>query len=461
MSIADDSKQPELPCEAGPALNSFGPACLLPVLSAMREGVVGVDGDLRIIGVNPAAERILGRDFVELAGSPVCTLYGDESCPSDQLAETLRSGEPILDFQTSIRLRSGGRGQVLIRSVPLEPRQGGSMGVALILGDVTEVTELRKRIRRRRRLGDIVGQDQRMQELFRLIEDVAASPASVLIRGESGTGKELVAKAIHNESNRASGPFVQVNCSALSESLLESELFGHAKGAFTGAIASRRGRFEEASGGTIFLDEIGDVSPVIQVKLLRVLQERVVERVGENQPRPVDVRVVSATNRDLAALLATGRMREDFFYRIKVVSLEIPPLRQRRQDIPLLVRHFLDRARATDEAAADVDISSAAMSTMMAHAWPGNVRELANAVEHALVLRRGGVIQPQHLPVEISRGGQAGLREVPLHSDQERDLILAALERAGWNRSRAARQLGIDRTTLWRKIREYRLQESS
>ncbi len=234
-------------------------------------------------------------------------------------------------------------GHVLLRTAALRHRDGTPLGMALILGDVTEVTTLRQQMSGRTRLGRLVGRDPKMQELFALITDVAGSDATVLIRGESGTGKELVARAIHEGSGRSDGPFVQVNCSALAETLLESELFGHVKGAYTGAVADRRGRFEEAAGGTLFLDEIGDVSPVVQVKLLRVLQERVIERVGDNRPVPVDVRVVSATNRDLDHLLASGRLREDFFYRIKVVSLTIPPLRDRREDIPLLITHLLQR----------------------------------------------------------------------------------------------------------------------
>ncbi len=267
-----------------------------------------------------------------------------------------------------------------------------------------------------------------------------------------------MALAVHNASGRSSGPFVQVNCSALSENLLESELFGHVKGAYTGAVNDRRGRFEEADGGTIFLDEIGDVSPVVQVKLLRVLQERTIERVGDNKPIAVNVRVVSATNRDLDFLLASGQMREDFYYRIKVVSLVIPPLRDRREDITLLVAFFLDRIAERQDRAGPPVVSGEAMRLLMNHSWPGNVRELDNSLEHAVVLSRGGAIKAMHLPPEMFRSNSEGrLREVPLHSSQEKEMLAAALERAGWNRSRAARRLGIDRTTLWRKIREYGL----
>ncbi|MCB1183300.1 sigma 54-interacting transcriptional regulator [bacterium] len=434
---------------------------IIEIISALNEGVIALDPDLRIVAMNPTAERMLDRDAAALIGAPVCEFFGDPSCPRDLLAETLRSGDSIIDFQTTISFGDDRRGDVLLRSVPVTGREGRPLGIVLILGDVTEVTDLRKRVDRQFRLGDIVGRDRKMRELFDLITDVGDSEATVLIRGESGTGKELVARAVHRASRRRGGPFVQVNCSALSEHLLESELFGHVRGAYTGAVGDRRGRFEEAHGGTIFLDEIGDVSPVVQVKLLRVLQERTIERVGDNRPIPVDVRVVSATNRDLDALLATGRLREDFYYRIKVISLHIPPLRDRREDIPLLVSHFAASIARREHLAEIPAIGGEAMTALMRHAWPGNVRELENALEHALVLSRGRTVLPAHLPPEVGAPagtGPRGLGAVPRHSDAERDVLAAALRETGWNRSRAARRLGIDRTTLWRKIREYGLE---
>jgi DNA-binding NtrC family response regulator len=288
---------------------------------------------------------------------------------------------------------------------------------------------------------------------------VAGSEATVLIRGESGTGKELVARALHDSSGRAAGPFVAVNCSALSEQLLESELFGHVRGAFTGAVTDRRGRFAEAGGGTIFLDEIGDVSPVVQVKLLRVLQERVVERVGDGRPVPVDVRVVSATHRDLEMLMATGRLREDFYYRIKVVSLRVPPLRERREDIPLLAAHILERFARRDGLATPPALGESALTLLMAHDWPGNVRELENALDHALVLAHGGALAANHLPPELREAARTvGRTTKPsAHTEEERALLARVLREENWHRTRAARRLGMDRSTLWRKIREYGL----
>ncbi|MEN8006902.1 MAG: sigma 54-interacting transcriptional regulator [Candidatus Krumholzibacteriota bacterium] len=442
-------------------LAQIKPTSLLSIIRSLREGIIALDADLRILTMNPAAEEILGRSARELAGVLVCDLFGNKSCPEDVLQETLRSGEAIIDFQTTVQLADGRRGHVLLRTSPLLDQQGVSLGIALILGDVTEVTTLRQQMSPRHRLGNLVGRDPKMRELFDLVSSVAGSEATVLITGESGTGKELVARAVHEASSRADGPFVQVNCSALSENLLESELFGHVKGAYTGAVGDRVGRFQEAAGGTIFLDEIGDVSPVIQVKLLRVLQERVIERVGDNRPIPVDVRVVSATNRDLETLLATGRMREDFFYRIKVVSLAIPPLRDRREDIPLLITHLLAKIARREGQPGPPAVSGEALRLLMNHHWPGNVRELENSLEHALVLSRGEIIGGSHLPPELFRSGSRraqGLNDVPVHSDQEKNLLRDALRGTGWNRSKAARRLGIDRTTLWRKIKEYGLE---
>ncbi len=441
----------------------------MSIITSLREGIIALDQDLRILTMNPAAEDILGQSRWDLSGVSVCQLFGEKACPQDVLEKTLRSGQPIVDFQTTVQLGDNRLGHVLLRTAPMLRRNGESLGLALLLGDVTEVTTLRQKMVQQSGLGNIIGRDSKMRELFQLIGDVADSEAAVLIRGESGTGKELVAEAVHRASSRSNGPFVKVNCSALSENLLESELFGHVKGAYTGAVRDRRGRFEEADGGTIFLDEIGDVSPVVQVKLLRVLQEHIIEKVGDNNPISVNVRVVSATNRNLDHLLASGQMREDFYYRIKVVSLQIPPLRDRREDIPLLVAHFLGRISKKQSLKKPPIVLGDAMRLLMNYTWPGNVRELENALEHAVVLSRTEAIKALHLPPELiqttgavgsARMRRAGFQNVPsppLHSNAEKEMLAVALQKTGWNRSRAARQLGIDRTTLWRKIREYEL----
>jgi two-component system response regulator PilR (NtrC family)/two-component system response regulator HydG len=327
-------------------------------------------------------------------------------------------------------------------------------------------TELRREVASlRARAGEgararIVGRSPAMLRLFDLIERVAATRATVLVSGETGTGKELVARAIHDLSDRARRPFVAVNCSALPESLLESELFGHVKGAFTGAVASRRGLFEEAAGGTLFLDEIATISPAIQVKLLRVLQERVVHRVGGGAPVPVDYRLVAAANVELEDEVAAGRFREDLFYRLNVFPLTVPPLRERGSDIGLLAHHF--RLRAAKENGIDPpDIPAETIARMMEYAWPGNVRELENFVERAVILHAGAATLPFNPPRRGAEVGESSLLDEAASARWslerlEREYVLRILREAGGNQGRAAEMLGIDRRTLTRKLKQYR-----
>ena len=436
-------------------LCSFRPEGIQDILDALQDVILVINTEMEVVSMNHAAVELFGLDPDALIGRGICSLFGEGSFPEDCLRGTIVTGESILDYQTTILMEGERRGEVLIRTVPLRRESGVIEAAAIILHDVTEVTSLRKEADRRTGYARMIGANREMQALYRLIEDVAPSHATVMIRGESGTGKELVARALHYGSNRADGPFVMVNCSALSENLLESELFGHVRGAFTGAVSTRKGRFEEAIGGTIFLDEIGDISPVVQVKLLRVLQQKIVEKVGDNTPVPVDVRVVSATNRDLEDLVARGLMREDFYYRIKVVSLQVPPLRDRREDIPMLLEHFL-----AGHGAEAREIDDAVLRILMSYDWPGNVRELEHAIEHAVVLARGERISPQHLPPEIvGRTPDVDLRLAGGDPDTEEARIRDALQRNAWRRGRTARELGIDRSTLWRKIKTYGISE--
>ncbi|MEZ4367882.1 MAG: sigma-54 dependent transcriptional regulator [Kofleriaceae bacterium] len=320
-----------------------------------------------------------------------------------------------------------------------------------------EARQLRARVQDRTRSGNIIGDGPEMQRIFEVVDQVAPSRATVLLTGESGTGKELVAGALHARSPRAAGPFVKLHCAALAESLLESELFGHERGAFTGAVSRRDGRFAQADGGTLFLDEIGEISPAIQVKLLRFLQEHEFERVGSDQTVRVDVRVVAATNRDLAAEVAAGRFREDLFYRLNVVALELPPLRARREDIPALARFFLDRF-AKDSGKTIDAIAPDCLERLVAHDWPGNVRELENAIERAVVMSTGGALEARHLPAAV-RPGSPTLdgQQIPGASmaQIERYAITRTLEHTGGSTSRAAEILGISTRTIQYRLHEY------
>jgi two-component system response regulator AtoC len=328
-----------------------------------------------------------------------------------------------------------------------------------------EVVRLRDQVDQRQRLGGLIGRSPAMQELFRAVERIARSKASVLLSGESGTGKELVARAIHDLGPRANGPFIAVNCAAIPHTLIESELFGHEKGAFTDAVDRRVGRFEAASGGTLLLDEIGELAPAVQVKLLRALQERRIERLGSSRPIDVDARIVAATNRDLEKDVDAGRFRADLFYRINVVPVRLPPLRERREDIRLLADSFV--AQSESRGGAERSLSPEAVRALETYAWPGNVRELENAVEHGITLCEGELIQLDDLPESIAHCGKTeGLRE-EWRSGQisfeealagfEREMLCEALERRDWNQTRAAADLRITRRLLKLKMDRFEI----
>jgi len=321
-----------------------------------------------------------------------------------------------------------------------------------------ENTILRKRLARQYRVHDIVSKNPRMHEILKLAQEVASLRSTVLIQGESGTGKEMVARAIHNSGDRAPKPFVAVSCAALAETLLESELFGHEKGAFTGASQQKRGKFEMADGGTIFLDEIGDISPKLQVDLLRVLQERCFYRVGGQEEVRVDVRVIAATHVNLQQAVADGKFRDDLFYRLNVIEIRVPPLRDRREDVPMLAHHFLERL--SHELGKDIgDISEGALKVLMDYNWPGNVRELENAVERAMVTCRTKALTEEDFSF-LAQNGAAHAWTVPAGmtlNDMEKLLIAATLQRTGGNIKESAALLGIDRSTLYEKIKRYEI----
>jgi transcriptional regulator with PAS, ATPase and Fis domain len=345
-----------------------------------------------------------------------------------------------------------------------------------IIGVVETVTDLTELIKARRkaeeaisrlgeiyRMDNIIGKSHAMQDVFTAIKAAAASDATVLVQGESGTGKELVAGAIHYNSDRSAGPLITVNCSALSESLLESELFGHVRGAYTGAHQHRAGRFEEAEGGTVFLDEIGELSPFIQVKLLRVLQEHEIERVGESKRRKINIRIIAATHKDLYSLVHEGKFRDDLYYRLKVFPILLPPLRTRREDVPLLVSHFIEKQNKKT-AKRIHGVSQAAMRILMDYSWPGNVRELENAIEHAFVVCNRDQIEPHDLPVEVRQmryphrletpAAQAGPRSYR-KANITKAALLELLDECGWNKAEVARRIGISRTAVWKYMNKW------
>jgi transcriptional regulator with PAS, ATPase and Fis domain len=346
------------------------------------------------------------------------------------------------------------------------------IGVVETVTDLSEISRARQeaeealiRLGEKHRLDNLIGKSHEMQKVFAAINAAAASDATILIVGESGTGKELVAGAIHQRSTRTTYPLIVVNCSALTESLLESELFGHVKGAFTGATHNRTGRFEEADGGTVFLDEIGEISPYIQVKLLRVLQEREIERVGDSKTRKVNIRIMAATNRDLYSRVQEGHFRDDLYYRLKVFPIVLPPLKTRKDDIPLLTRHFIDRQnRKTGKNIKG--ISQYAMRVFLDHSWPGNVRELENAIEHAFVLCNRDQIEISDLPLEIRQPGDecspgaiagAAARKVRIGRDLSKEELMELLETNDWNKAAVARQLGVSRTAVWKYMKKWEI----
>lgn len=432
------------------------------ILDSLVEGILTLNDDGEVIGINRAACEILEtskRDAIRL-GCP-CLLGHDVCAPGSLLRESIARRRLIHDYQVELETESGRRKVLSLSTAVFRSGRKRARGGVIVFRDVTEIARLRHDLRERYRLHNVIGKSKPIQDVFRLIEQVADSDATVLVEGETGTGKELVARAIHHLGPRAAGPFVAVNCSALPESLLESELFGHVRGAFTGALRDKPGRFETAAGGTIFLDEIGDVSADVQVKLLRVLQERTIERVGGEGTIPVDIRVIAATNRPLADLVSAGRFREDLFYRLRVVPIALPALRGRRDDVPLLAQHFVEKYRSrTGRPIQGVDED--ALALMLDYSWPGNVRELENVIEYAFVKARGGFIGPAHLPPELlrHRTGSAPLdawsghvkRRKPRRPDLTRQHLQRTLDAVGWNVARAARRLQVSRTTLYKRM---------
>jgi len=426
------------------------------ILDSIADGVFTIDRDGRIMSFNRAAEKITGFTRSEAIGQFCFDIFRASICQhACALKRTLGTGKEIINLPVTVLTKDNRELPISISTAVLRDKAGRMIGGVETFRDLSLIEELRKELDDRYTFHDIVSKSHHIRRIFAVMPDIAESDSNVLIQGPSGSGKELFAKAIHHLSRRTDGAFVAVNCAALPDTLLESELFGYVRGAFTGADKDKPGRFAAAEGGTLFLDEIADLSPAMQVKLLRVLQEREYQPLGAASPRKADVRVIAASNRDLAQLVSGNDFRSDLFYRLNVVKIDLPPLVSRREDIPLLVDHFIRRfnARRGREISG---VSDAVMDILMRHEFPGNVRELENIIEHAFVLCKAGAIQLEHLPAEMHMHAahQAAARVQPLVS-AEAQTIRDTLDSFNGNRLQTARHLGISRATLWRKLRKH------
>jgi len=433
------------------------PASVENILESISDGVFTVDENWRITSFNRAAEEITGVKRKEAIGQRCSEVFRSNMCGAEcALQKTLKSGKPIVGKSAYIIKANGTRIPISVSTAVLKDETGQIIGGAETFRDLSEIETLRQELRGKMGFGDLISRSPLMQKIFEVLPAIAASPSTVLITGETGTGKELVSRTIHQLSPRSKGPFVAVNCAALPDELLESELFGYKKGAFTGANQDKPGRFALAKGGTLLLDEIGEVSPALQVKLLRVLQDRIYEPLGATRSETADVRIIVATNQDLAEMVKIGTFREDLYYRVNVVRIALPPLRRRKEDIPVIVDQLIEHFNRLWRKSVS-GISLEALSLLMAHDWPGNVRELENVIERAFVLCSEGEIARKHLPEELNArhpdNSLPGDRRSAYHT-MEAQSIQSALERNNFNRIAAARELGIHKTTLFRRIKK-------
>ena len=427
------------------------------IFTSVQDGIVSVDMAMVVTHTNEAIEQFFSISSEKMPGLSIHEVV-QERLPSclDVLKKTIETKEPVREFRTEMTGQDGRPKIVIINCSPLLDRDGTFMGVVMVLRDISRITDLERTLNERRQFHKIVGKSVVMQEMYMRIEALAETDTTVLITGESGTGKELVADAIHYSGSRALKPFVKVNCAALSEHLLESELFGHVAGAFTGALKARVGRFELAHGGTIFLDEIGDLSQALQLKFLRVLQEREIERVGDTKTIKVDVRVIAATNADLAQRMQQGLFREDLYYRFNVMEMYLPPLTQRIEDIPLLVSHFCAKFNAKFKRNVQ-GVSDQVMRLFVNYTWPGNVREMENVLERGFILCSTDTMTTDHISLQLKGAVPIDATVETLECAASREQILDALEKTKWNRTKAAQLLGISRRTFYRKLQEFDL----
>jgi len=427
------------------------------ILESISDGVFTVDMEWRITSFNRAAEEITGISRGEAVGRLCYEVFRSSMCEIEcALRKTLKTGKPIIGRSGYIVTSDGARIPISVSTAVLRDAKGRVVGGAETFRDLSELEELRQELEGRFRIGEIISRSPLMQRVFEVLPAIAASPSTVLILGETGTGKELMARTIHSLSPRRKGPFIAVNCGALPDTLLESELFGYKAGAFTGATKDKPGRFALAQGGTLFLDEIGEVSPAVQVRLLRMLQERTYEPLGAIRSEIMDARIIVATNSDLAERTRQGAFREDLYYRVNVVRVELPPLRKRKEDIPLLVEQFISRINRLQQKSIR-GVTPEALSLLMAYDWPGNIRELENVIERSFILCNNDHIGMNHLPEELT--AHATTRASSSNMRMARDLLDAqairtALEKNSYNRLAAANELGIHKSTLFRKMKK-------
>ena len=424
------------------------------ILDSIADGVFTVDREWRITSFNKAAEKITGILREEAVGQRCCDVFHASICETNcALRETFESGRPVINRAVYIVDAGGNRIPISISTAVLKNKNGDIIGGVETFRDLSTIEELRLELEKKYSFHDIISKNNEMLRVFDILPGVAESDSIVLIEGETGTGKELIARALHNLSYRKDKPFVAVNCGALPDTLLESELFGYKAGAFTDARKDKPGRFAIAETGTIFLDEIADISPALQVRLLRVVQERMYEPLGATKPVQADVRIIAASNRDLGGLVKSGEFREDLYYRINVIRIKLPLLRSRKEDIPLLVDHFIRRFNNLKKKLIR-DISPDALAALVSHDYPGNIRELENVIEHAFVLCRGTTINVDDLPDNVRpRGGGPPARLMSM-DDLEAAYLSEALRKNNWSRKETANELGMHKTTLWRKMKK-------
>ena len=431
------------------------------ILDSIADGVFTVDENWKITSFNHAAEKITGVSREEAIGKLCYEVFHASICETEcALGQTLKDGKSIINKTIHIVNKDGGIVPVSISTAILKDEKGNKIGGAETFRDLTELIELRKKINRDYSFSDIISKNHRMKRIFSILPDIAESDTTVLVEGESGTGKDLIAKALHNLSIRKKKPLIILNCGALPDNLLESELFGYKKGAFTDARKDKPGRFALAEGGTLFLDEIGDISSSMQVKLLRVLEEKTYEPLGSVRSEKANVRIVAATNKNLAEMVKEETFREDLYYRLNIIKITLPPLRERKEDIPLLINHFIEHFNKIKEKKIQ-KISEDALKILLKHNFPGNIRELENVIEHAFILCKGEEILPAHLPEqfkelkkELTYSSKKNLKEI------ETQVIYDTLKKNNWNKNATARDLGIHKTTLWRKMKKLDINEN-